>query len=147
MATSPTQIVNLALSWMGQNQINNLTDNQHEAEVMDANYDLSRDKVLNDAAWTFATRRQILSPLAASPDFGFDNQFLIPSDVVFVHRVLRPESQGGLFTSRTRALPNANWQREGNLILANEAVIHCIFIIRVTNADLYPPSRYSIDFY
>jgi hypothetical protein len=140
MATSPTQIVNLALSWMGQNQINNLTDNQHEAEVMDANYDLSRDKVLNDAAWTFATRRQILSPLAASPDFGFDNQFLIPSDVVFVHRVLRPESQGGLFTSRTRALPNANWQREGNLILANEAVIHCIFIIRVTNADLYPPA-------
>jgi hypothetical protein len=62
MAT-PVQIANLALSWMGQRKINSLNDNQNEAIVMNANYELSRDKVLADAAWTFATERQVLSPV------------------------------------------------------------------------------------
>lgn len=140
MATGPVQIVNLALSWLGQNLINALGDDQNEAKVMNANYALSRDKVLGDYAWTFAIRREILSPIATSPPFGYDNAFLIPSDVLTVHRVLRPESQGGLFTSRSRDLPMASWEREGNLILSNIETVHCIFIIRVTNADLYHPS-------
>jgi hypothetical protein len=142
MATSPTQIVNLALSWLGQNQINALTDEQHEAQVMDANYQLSRDKVLNDNAWTFAIRREVLAPIVPAPAFGFDNQFLIPSDVLFVHRVLRPQSAGATLFSqvRSRTGVNADWIREGNHILAREEVIHCIFIVRVTNADLFSPS-------
>lgn len=140
MPTGPVEIVNLALSWLGQNSINDLNDNQNEAKIMNANYALSRDKVLNDGAWTFAIRREVLSPVATPPPFGFDNAFLIPSDVIFVHRVLRPETSGGLFASRVRSLPNANWQKEGQFILANEAVIDCIFIIRETNVDLYPPS-------
>lgn len=140
MATGPVQIVNLALSWLGQNLINALGDDQNEAKVMNANYALSRDKVLGDYAWTFAIRREILSPTGTSPAFGYDNQFLIPSDVLTVHRVLRPESQGGLFTSRTRNIPNANWEKEGQFILSNDEVIHCIFIFRVTNTDQYHPA-------
>lgn len=140
MATSPTQIVNLALSWLGQNQINSLTDDQNEAKVMNANYVLSRNKVLNDNAWTFAIRREVLTPVATPPDFGYDNQFLIPSDVLYVHRVLRPESEGGLFTSRQRDLPMASWEREGQFILSNIDRIHCIFVIQITNADLYSAS-------
>lgn len=141
MATSPTQIANLALSWIGQNQINALTDNQHEAIVMDANYNLSRDKVLNDYAWTFAIRREVLAPIVPAPAFGFENQFLIPSDVLYVHRVLRPStSGGGIFSVRSRVGINADWVREGQHILAREAVVHCVFVVRVTNADLYSPS-------
>lgn len=141
MATGPVQIVNLALSWLGQNQINALTDEQNEAKVMNANYALSRDKVLGDYAWTFAIRREILSPTATAPPFGYSNSFLIPSDVLTVHRVLRPESQGTIFSStRSRDLPMARWEREGNLILSNDDIVHCIFIIRVTNADLYHPA-------
>ncbi len=144
MATSPTQIVNLALSWLGQNQINALTDNQNEAVVMNANYLLSRDKVLNDYAWTFAIRRQILSPVATPPAFGFAQQFEIPSDVLYVHRVQRPQNIGATLFSQvaeaTRGSVNADWVREGQFILAREEVIHCIFVVRITNADLYSPS-------
>lgn len=137
-----TQIANLALSWMGQDQINDLGDNQNEAIVMNANFDLSRDKVLNDYAWTFAIRREILSPVTALPVFGFDNKFLIPSDVLYVHRVLRPQSTGAtLFTqASSRGGQNADWVREGKFILAREDVVHCIFIIRVTNTDLFSAS-------
>lgn len=139
---NPVQIVNLALSWLGQNQINALGDNQNEAIVMNANYALSRDKVLNDSAWNFATRRQILSPLAAKPPFGFDNQFLIPSDVLYVHRVLRPQSTGATLFSQvaSRISQNADWIREGNHILSREDVVHCIFIIQITNTDLFSAS-------
>ncbi|MCK4897659.1 MAG: hypothetical protein KAS38_02690 [Anaerolineales bacterium] len=141
MATSPTQIANLALSWIGQNQINALGDDQNEAIVMNANFALSRDKVLNDYAWTFAIRREILAPVVTPPAFGFDNQFLIPSDVLYVHRVLRPSVAGGtIFSIRSRTGVNADWVREGQFILSREAVVHCIFVIQITNADLFSPS-------
>lgn len=138
----PVQIVNLALSWIGQNQINALGDDQNEAIVMNANYALSRDKVLNDYAWTFATRREVLTPVVAAPAFGFEQQFLIPSDVLYVHRVLRPQSVGATLFSqvRSRTGVNADWIREGQFILAREQVIHCIFIIQITNVDLFSPS-------
>ena len=133
---NPVQIANLALSWMGQNQINSLTDNQNEAIVMNANYALSRDKVLNDLAWTFALRREILAPVLPVPVFGSPQRFLIPSDVIFVHRVYRPSS-GNL---QTNDLMNARWVREGQYILAREEQVWAHFIIRVTNTDLFPPA-------
>ena len=140
----PVEIVNLALSWIGQNPINALTDNQNEAIVMNANYNLSRDKVLGDYPWSFAIRREILSPVATPPAFGFAQRFLIPSDVVLVHRVQRPQNIGATLFSQvaeaTRGAVQADWVKEGEFILAREEVIHCIFIIRVTNADLYSPS-------
>jgi len=40
----------------------------------------------------------------------------------------------------TRGAVQADWVREGQFILAREETIHCIFIIQITNADLFPPS-------
>ena len=138
------QIVNLALSWMGQNLINALGDNQNEAIVMNANYTLSRDKVLADNAWTFATRRQILTPDGTKPPFGFSNRFLIPSDVLLVHRVFRPQNIGATLFSQVaetvRGAHNADWLREGQFILAREETVHCIFIVQITNTDLFNAS-------
>ena len=58
-----------------------------------------------------------------------------------MHRVLRPStSGGGIFSVRSRVGINADWTREGEFILAREDVIHCVFIIQVTNADLFSAS-------
>jgi len=130
-----TQIVNLSLSWLGQRLIQNLNDNQNEAIVMKANYDLTRDKVLNDHAWTFAIRRQQLAPDATQPAFGEGNRFLIPSDVIWVHRVFRPNA-----TLQTNDLQSARWVREGRYILAREEIVWAQFIIRETNTDIYSAS-------
>lgn len=132
---NPTQIANLALSWLGQNQINSFTDNQNEAIVMNANYALARDKVLNDVAWTFALRRETLAPIVDAPVFGSGNKFLIPNDVLRVQRVYRASnnSQSGNFTS-------ARWVREGQYIIANEQSLWCHFIVRVTDTNLFSPS-------
>lgn len=131
MATE-VQIVNLALSWLGQNLINSLTDNQNEAKVMNANYALSRDKVLAEHAWTFALRREVLAPVAPLPEFGSQRKFLIPSDVLRVHRVYRASN-----TAQTERFQNARWVREGQFILAAEVQIWAHFIYRETNSDRY----------
>lgn len=126
------QIANLALSWMGQNLINSLSDNQNEAKIMNANYALSRDKVLTEHAWTFALRREILAPIAPLPAFGSQRQFLIPSDVLRVHRVYRASN-----AAQTEKFQNARWSREGKYILANELSIWAHFIWRNINTDEY----------
>lgn len=129
---SETQIVNIALSWLGQDLINALTDNQTEAKVMNANYASSRDKVLADHAWSFALRREVLAPVAAAPEFGTQQKFLIPSDVLRVFRVFRATN-----ASQTRDFQNARWVREGQFILAAELQIWAYFIFRETNSDRY----------
>jgi hypothetical protein len=126
------QIVNIALSWLGQNSVNALTDNQSEAKIMNANYATSRDKVLADHAWTFALRREVLAPVAAPSAFGAPNQFLIPSDVLRVQRVYRPST-----ALQNEALQNARWVREGQFIISNEAQVWAHFIFRETNTDRY----------
>ena len=138
--TNQVQIANLALSWLGQNQINAFDDNQTEAKVMNANYAISRDKVMADAAWTFALRREILSPLTEDPEFGEGNVFQIPSDVLRVFRVYRPTG-GGTFIGlqiQDSTFRNAKWRKEGDKIIAREEVIWCHFIFRNVNTDQYP---------
>jgi hypothetical protein len=130
--TDPITICNLALSWLGQNSINDFEDDQNEAKVMSANYALSRDLVLEIRPWTFATTRATLSKSSEVLDFGVGNKFLIPSTVLKVHRVFKP---GG-----TRKFTPADWSREGKFIIAPEEIVWCVFINRVDNADLYLPS-------
>lgn len=129
---NPVQIANLALSWMGQNQINSFSDNQHEAITMNANYALSRDKVIGDHAWSFALLRQTLAPIVATPAFGSGKQFLIPNNVLRVYRVYRPNA-----AAQSSKFQNADWVREGQYIIAQEETIWAHFIVRVTNSDLF----------
>lgn len=133
---SEVQIANLALTWLGQNLVNALGDNQNEAKIMNANYALSRDKVLSEHAWSFALRREILAPVLPAPEFGAGNKFLIPSDVLRVWRVYRPSTD-----AQTRNLQNARWVREGGHIIAAEETVWAHFIFRQTNTD-----RYSVPF-
>lgn len=135
-----TQIVNLALSWLGQGQINNINDNQNEAKIMKANYDLSLDKLLGEHAWTFALRQEILPPLGPAPTFGGGQQFQIPSDVIFVHRVFRPNNSTLQSISNLNQLQNARWERIGDKINASQETLWCLFVVRVTNTDMFPPA-------
>jgi hypothetical protein len=120
---------------MGQRKINSLNDNQNEAIVMNANYELSRDKVLADAAWTFATERQVLSPVEDALAFGRGNKFLIPSEVLRVFRVFRPTS-----TSQTGKFMSADWVREGRYIISSEEALWAMFIMKVSDPSLFSPS-------
>jgi hypothetical protein len=99
---------------------------------MNANFALSRDKVVGDHAWSFALSRVTLAPIVPAPAFGSGNQFLIPSNVLRVFRVYRANT-----AVQTSKFQNADWVREGQNIIAKEETVWAHFIVRVTNSDLF----------
>ena len=52
-----TDIVNFALGFLGEGPINSLEDDSDKARTMSAFYFIARDAVLEDANWTFVTKR------------------------------------------------------------------------------------------
>lgn len=80
MSVSKVEIVNKALHHLGVERINSLDDNNKRAKVMKDIYDITRKTVLEDHIWPFAKKRVELSPLVATPAFGFKYQFNVPSD-------------------------------------------------------------------
>jgi len=88
--TSKTDICNLALQNIGANSIATLTDGSIEATMCNLRYESIRKSILELHPWNFAIKRAVLNLDSESPAFGFDNQFILPSDLV---RVFATEKQ------------------------------------------------------
>ncbi len=79
-AVSEVSICNLALTKMGADRITSLTDDNPEANAMNAVFASMRDLELRTHTWNFATERAQLSALSEAPTWGFARQFQLPSD-------------------------------------------------------------------
>jgi hypothetical protein len=87
MATGKTEIVNLALNHIGEPPIMDITDkNNSTARAANVVYASTLREVARDHEWNCLKTRIQLSKNAVAPDFGFTNQFIIPSDFI---RLLR----------------------------------------------------------
>ncbi len=118
MAKSPTEICNLAISWLGGNTLLSLeNDSSKEAILCRANYDPSRKSVLEEREWTFSVKRKVLTPLASVPAFGYNYEFLVPSDLLVAIGVYSPRQ------SDNPHAPMLIHTIEDNKILANKAEI------------------------
>jgi len=133
MAVSEVTISNLALSWLAGNLIISLDDEINEAKLCKANYELSRDAVLEAMAWTFATKRYRLTPEADAPAWGYQYQFTISSEIITVL-----EASDGMDVPN--GAHNLDWRREGNRILCDASVIYIKAIYRETDPARYPPN-------
>lgn len=133
MAVSEVSISNLALSWLAGNLIISLDDPINEARLCKANYELSRDAVLEAMAWTFATKRYRLTPETNSPAWGYEFQFTIPAEIITVLDVTnQPDSPNGA--------NDLDWRREGNLIVCDANPIYIKAIYREVDPARYPPN-------
>lgn len=132
--SSPVAICNKALALVGANTILSLDDDQTEAIVCKAVYNIIRDQVLEQRAWTFATGRKILSPLAEAPEFGFAFQYLIPSTVIRLLGVdeYNQNSVGGE--------GRLYWVREGDKILCDVSQIRVRWISKVDDSNQWSPA-------
>jgi hypothetical protein len=134
MATE-VSICNLALSWLAGNLIISLNDETVEAQLCNANYISSRDAVLEDRAWTFATQRYRWTPLSESPVYGYGYAFMIEPEVI---RVLEVRDNDDPYNPN--GANSLDWRRESNAILANASVIYVKALRRVVDTSKYPPS-------
>lgn len=149
MAVSAVSICNQALGWLGADTITSLNDETKEAQLCKDNFDELRDAVLLEREWTFAVRRLILTPLLADPVYGYEHQFLLPTDVLRALNIPTslgtfgglPFLAGGGGADTDQGLPD--WRVEnsadGNVILANVERIRLRVIWRVVNEKLWSP--------
>jgi len=134
MANSETEIVNSALAKVGEDSITDLTENRKAARVSARQYPLMRDALIRRYRWNFAIRRVTLSPEAATPAFGFTNQFLVPSDNIRVLGIFdEDELQQNYTASR---IP---YKVEGNKILTDDDTLPLFYLARITDVALFDP--------
>lgn len=94
MASSSTKICNLAISWVAGQRITSLDDDEStEAILCRENYEASRQAVLEEREWTFATKRVVLNKLSNTPEFGYSSLFKLPADCLKVRSVLNGNLQ------------------------------------------------------
>ncbi len=84
MATADVDIANSALAKLGAPAIVALTDNVRAAVLCNARYAALRKKLISSHPWNFATHRVELALTANTPEYEFDSEFLLPSDVLRV---------------------------------------------------------------
>lgn len=136
---SQVSICNQAISWLSGNLIISIDDEIVEAKLCKANYDNVRDAVLEEKAWTFATRRYILPASAESDDWGYAYRFPIPSEVILI---IHATDKGGVsdvgntsFINQTD--PNFDYRVEDGFIKSNSSIIYIKAIVQVTDTSKF----------
>jgi hypothetical protein len=131
MATSNTSICNQALGVIGSKRLNDLdTDQSPEAIQCRLFFEPDRDALIRSHWWRFARARASLSQDTVSPDFEWDNQFILPSDFLAARPVF-----GDFETQNTRF----SYDLEGDRLLTNQEAIDLRYIKRVTDPTKFDP--------
>jgi hypothetical protein len=76
---SPVDIANQALTFLGQDTIIALDEENKAARLCNANYELIRDEVLEEFDWNCASERASLAQDSSTPEWGFDYQYQLPT--------------------------------------------------------------------
>ena len=89
----------------------------------------ARDACLRCHPWNFAITRASLAQLSATPVYGFDYQFALPTDP-FCLRVLAMEFEDYVFKVE-------NLSTQGRVLLTDQETAKIIYIARVTDTTLF----------
>jgi hypothetical protein len=117
-----TTIANSALAKLGADRIINLSDDTREARILREQYEKNRNELLRSHPWNFAIKRVALAALATAPAYGYSLQFQLPTDCL---RVLEIDTIG------------MEWEREGNVIVTDSAVVYIRYLYEVTEAGYF----------
>ena len=139
--TERVDICNLALSWLGEDEITSIEDPSSRALQLKINYIPARDATLEAHEWSFAIERFIPGKLAAAPAFGVANAFSVPAEIIRVLTVSRNEAEAGntYWNGRIGGQEQLDWVMENSKILCNEEVIYCRGLRRVEQEGRFSP--------
>lgn len=138
--TERIDVANMALSWLGEEEITSLDDNLDRARQLKINYIPARDSTLEAHEWSFAIKRFTPSKLAAAPEYGAASRFAIPSDILRVLAVDRDQTSAVTpWDAPINSHEQVDWVLEGREILCDEEVIYCRGIRRVEDEGIFSP--------
>lgn len=130
---SEIEICNLALSYLGQAPITNLLSPQNATEQLCAiNYPFSRDAILESHDWSFAVARLALTtPDPSTPNWGFNYQFQLPTDVLRV--IWCGDNQN------EKEYAQFDWRVEQRFIVTDANPVWIRYVRKVTDTTQYSP--------
>lgn len=138
---SQTEICNSALTLLGADSINAITDQSNAARALNAVWNLERDSELRKHIWKFSIARANLPVLATAPVNGpYTAQFELPSGCLRVIQVGNSNFDWpGVDLSDFRSGPtNDDYILEGGMVLTNLAPpISVRYIQQITDPTVW----------
>lgn len=128
MASSATEICNLALGHLGERRINSLDEDEVSARACALHYASTRDELLRSHRWNFAQTRVALSRLEEDPAFGWSYQFQLPADCLRVLEV--NDSEIGDVISDEFII-------EGRNILTDADEVNLVYTKRIEDVSMF----------
>ena len=137
MSTSQVQVVNLALTKLGQDRLISISDDVEAGRIMRSLWDMTVDTVLADHPWKFATLRTTLPALADAPAYEWSLQYRLPDSCL---RLIQVGDSWVFYTMDTPFFTLEGGEDGGQYILTDEAApLRVRYVQRVTNVGLWPP--------
>tara|TARA_Y100001973_G_C5141980_1_gene303425 strand:+ start:389 stop:979 length:591 start_codon:yes stop_codon:yes gene_type:complete len=121
---SIVDLCNAALNQLGANTITALTDETKPAKLCNQRFTFVRDAVMRAHPWNCLISRVTLSAESSAPAFGFDKQYVLPTDP-FCLRVLNLSSLDLVY------------RVEGRKILTNESTLNLVYVGRDVDPNNY----------
>jgi len=131
---SKVQIINRALTKLNAKRITSPNDPATNGVNARSVWDDIRDEVLASFPWNFATRRVQLSRLSASPVYGYDYQYRIPSEPKVLH--IWEALNDGVTPTKQYVIEG---DEEGQLLLTNFTAIYIKYTARITDTERFSP--------
>lgn len=124
MATSVVDICNNALIRIGSKTITSLSDGDKVANACSAIYEQTRDWLLRQHLWNFAITRVQLASEDATPSFGYDYTYPLPSDYIRAKELFESSSA---------------YKIEQSSLLTNDSTVKLVYIARITDVAKFDP--------
>lgn len=93
MATSSVDLVNMALTLLGEEPITDLNEENKPARFANSHFKNVREEVLRSANWTVATKRAVLASAATGPVWGFTFNYVLPADYLKLVSISEPQER------------------------------------------------------
>ena len=123
-----TDICNMALNRIGAKRITDFdTDTSVEAVACQLHYEPTRDAILRGFEWNFASGRATLRKDTNTPDFGYDNQFVLPNDFLRIKSLNDSDTSPG------------DYVIEGSLLLTDDDEVELLYIKKITDTTKFEP--------
>jgi hypothetical protein len=134
MASSETEICNMALTRLGHDVISALDEGSVTADLCNLFYATTRDSLLRAHLWNFSIKRVDLASTDAEPAFGYTYEFPLPSDCL---RVLRTESEEEGVNAEYRIERRVNG--EATAVYTDDDTCAIEYVSRVTDVAQFDP--------
>ncbi len=129
MAVTKTSLVNKALTLCGAAPITNISDNTNNARIVNRVYEISRQSILTECAWTFALTRATLSLSADDMAWYYQGEGFV---------YIRPSTALRVVEVSDRY---AKWREEGDYIISDTNSLGIKYVY-----DLDDPAKYRPKF-